>query len=389
MDKEAVKAALAQFRKNRRRIRQERGLEWITASQDLRALGNEEVFEGVDATPEEIILYLTVRSAEQATMNAKLLHWAVAGLATEMTMHEARGHLMTLSSAAESLEKKYPQDKIGARIGETAEALDENFSFLTRCRKDNSRYSAPAKVVDNVLSSFWRQIERGELQIVKTEAFKTVEGLTGDSVMTPVIANLITNAYQWASRAGKSPCVITFDARKVAVRREGEDGVMEDGEETILSVTDNGPGINPDLADRVFDPGVSGRGSTGIGLHLCRALLESTWLSIVLDPEQPAEGGTRFLIGPRRLIRPEPGMTPSAVCELIDAVSEMTALVREGHASEAASLAGIYGEAVAMATKIRLLGAVDEDEQILVDVCEGFEESLRQVRSPSAGPSLG
>lgn len=61
MDKEAVKAALAQFRKNRRRIRQERGLEWITASQDLRALGNEEVFEGVDATPEEIILYLTVR----------------------------------------------------------------------------------------------------------------------------------------------------------------------------------------------------------------------------------------------------------------------------------------------------------------------------------------
>ena len=40
---------------------------------------------------------------------------------------------------------------------------------------------------------------------------------------------------------------------------------------------DDGPGVDPDLGDRVFDPGVGGggRGGAGLGLPLARRLARS------------------------------------------------------------------------------------------------------------------
>jgi signal transduction histidine kinase len=43
----------------------------------------------------------------------------------------------------------------------------------------------------------------------------------------------------------------------------------------LIEVTDEGNGIEPGLARRIFDRGISGGGGTGLGLALARALVDA------------------------------------------------------------------------------------------------------------------
>jgi signal transduction histidine kinase len=44
--------------------------------------------------------------------------------------------------------------------------------------------------------------------------------------------------------------------------------------EALLEILDNGPGPGPGEVERLFEPGASSRGSTGLGLYLSRQLAE-------------------------------------------------------------------------------------------------------------------
>ena len=42
-----------------------------------------------------------------------------------------------------------------------------------------------------------------------------------------------------------------------------------------IAVSDDGPGVEPDVAERIFQPGISGAGSTGLGLGIARRVARS------------------------------------------------------------------------------------------------------------------
>jgi signal transduction histidine kinase len=101
----------------------------------------------------------------------------------------------------------------------------------------------------------------------------------GQGPLTQVVLNLVLNA-----------ATACRDGGRVRVRAQRR------GEHIQLVVEDNGPGVAPDLVDRVFEPFVSskdvGEGS-GLGLSVCRGLVEASGGRIYLDTEY--EEGARFV----------------------------------------------------------------------------------------------
>ncbi len=97
-----------------------------------------------------------------------------------------------------------------------------------------------------------------------------------------VVRNLVANAIQW------SPAEECVD-----VRIDGGGGRV------VLVVEDRGPGIPPDLRDRIFEPFVTGRpqggrrGGYGLGLAICRAAIAAQGGSLRYEARQG--GGSRFV----------------------------------------------------------------------------------------------
>jgi signal transduction histidine kinase len=66
----------------------------------------------------------------------------------------------------------------------------------------------------------------------------------------------------------------------------------------VVSVSDDGDGVPEDLAPHIFDRGVSGAGSTGVGLALARALVEADGGRLELSTRSSATFSV-FLLVPR------------------------------------------------------------------------------------------
>ena len=81
---------------------------------------------------------------------------------------------------------------------------------------------------------------------------------------------------------------------------------VRDGAEAVLSVTDTGPGLGPDVLERVFEPFYTSgkRGGMGLGLAIVRRIVESHGGTI---RALPSETGASFEIRlpvSRGLVRP-------------------------------------------------------------------------------------
>jgi two-component system OmpR family sensor kinase len=90
--------------------------------------------------------------------------------------------------------------------------------------------------------------------------------------------------------------------------------VVAEDDEVVLTVQDNGPGIPPELRERIFERFVRGAGdrgsSSGLGLSIVRAVAQSHGGSVDFEDATP---GARFIVRlPRAAVpAPEPAVTPA------------------------------------------------------------------------------
>jgi signal transduction histidine kinase len=100
-----------------------------------------------------------------------------------------------------------------------------------------------------------------------------VEILGDDRLLQRALRNLLLNAAQASSTAPGAP---TVDVKLAAEANRAR-----------LTIRDRGPGLPPEIADRLFEPVASGRpGGAGLGLALARriVLLHGGRLSLANDP---------------------------------------------------------------------------------------------------------
>jgi two-component system sensor histidine kinase PilS (NtrC family) len=129
------------------------------------------------------------------------------------------------------------------------------------------------------------------------EAVLAVEGertmMGGDEdLLHRVVANLVLNAVQ----AARGPVKVT-----VTVGPAGPEALPEGTDlehPVMLRIADTGPGIPPDLRERLFQPFVSGRpGGSGLGLALVQRAVEAHRGLALLDSE-PGHGTTFTILLP-------------------------------------------------------------------------------------------
>ena len=91
-------------------------------------------------------------------------------------------------------------------------------------------------------------------------------------------------------------------------RRELEIATVASGEETVeVSVADTGPGLAPEVAAQLFQPFVTTkRKGMGLGLSICRTIVEAHGGRIWVDP-RPG-GGTVFRFTLRAAKLEEPSL---------------------------------------------------------------------------------
>lgn len=152
--------------------------------------------------------------------------------------------------------------------------------MLTLARLDNTRDIRPVEVdLRSMLSAIVKQLSGKADKKSITIGFGTVPELsiTTEPVSLEILLrNLVDNGVHYTPAGGR----VTIDAQKQ------ETGIM-------LSITDSGPGIKPELYQRVFEryfrkPGQVQNGS-GLGLAIAKRCADLLQAKLVLEP--PAEGG--------------------------------------------------------------------------------------------------
>jgi two-component system cell cycle sensor histidine kinase/response regulator CckA len=120
-------------------------------------------------------------------------------------------------------------------------------------------------------------------------------------VWEQTLASLALNARDAMQGRGR----LTMEARRVTVVKDttfdGKKQPLVPGEYVCFSVQDEGPGITPEIIDKIFDPFFStkGRAGSGLGLSTCWGNIERTGGTIEVRSEK-GEGACFLVYLPRK-----------------------------------------------------------------------------------------
>jgi signal transduction histidine kinase len=225
---------------------------------------------------------LTERAHELERSNADLERFAY------VASHDLAEPLRTISGFTTLLGRRYKgqldheADEFIGFIEDGARRMQELIRALLDLSRAGTSASNPVRVdlaaaLAEVLNGLHAQI-RDQDATVRAEGLPAV---TGDPAQVrQLLQNLIANAVKFRA---EEPPRVEVSARQVP------------GDRVEVSVADNGIGVPPDQAERIFEPfhrAAAGREGTGIGLAVCARIVATHRGRIWVEPRK--EGGTVF-----------------------------------------------------------------------------------------------
>lgn len=154
------------------------------------------------------------------------------------------------------------------------------------------------KIVDEVVELVQRQADEARV-ILLSELDDSTPPIPLDyDGIHQVVLNLVTNAIDALRRPRPAPAAAGArgDAAPprsvINVRTRYEPRARR----VVLTVTDNGPGVPPELRGLIFEPFHSskGHGGTGLGLAVARKIV--TELGGTIELQSPPDGGAEFVV---------------------------------------------------------------------------------------------
>lgn len=141
---------------------------------------------------------------------------------------------------------------------ETLRETSREFSDYASLRQP-SRRAMSLRVLLEEIAGAYRHLATAEPSIELSIDRATPERYWGDErLLRGALTNLVENALQAAGRGGR-----------VSIRSTVSNGAV------LVSVQDNGPGVDPQVLSRIFDPYFSTKSSgTGLGLAIARKSIE-------------------------------------------------------------------------------------------------------------------
>ena len=128
-------------------------------------------------------------------------------------------------------------------------------------------HTAVADAVQGAIQLADTKARRGEVQVAVAIPDGLPEIQADQHQLTQVFTNLLMNAYE--AMGGSGHVSIT------ASRLRAEDGT-DQREAVLVQVSDDGPGIPPDVADKVFDPFFTTKPQgSGLGLAIVRKIVDA------------------------------------------------------------------------------------------------------------------
>ncbi|MEX0970140.1 MAG: ATP-binding protein [Paracoccaceae bacterium] len=169
------------------------------------------------------------------------------------------------------------------RLTERMAELSRHLIGFARKPRETVRPTRLSDVIDETLSLMRGRIERADAKISVTNIGELVV-MGGQVRLQHVMMNLLGNALDAALGAGRMP--------EIAIAASVEGGNV------LITVDDNGPGIAPDLAEKVFDPFFSTKEvGQGLGLGLSISFNIMCDFGGTIEVSRNANGGARFTLG--------------------------------------------------------------------------------------------
>jgi signal transduction histidine kinase len=198
---------------------------------------------------------------------------ATIGELTSTATHEFNNILMTvLNYAKMGLRHKddATREKAFGKIldaSQKAAKISQTILAQARNRKEDYVATALDTIIDDTLVLLERELRRYRIDVVR-EYSACPPALANGNEIQRVLINLMVNARQAMPDGGTLKVTLGYDAEAGQV---------------CLAIRDSGTGIPVDRLPRIFDPffstkagpDSSGKGGTGLGLAVCREIIEA------------------------------------------------------------------------------------------------------------------
>ncbi len=205
-------------------------------------------------------------------------------LRTPLSLIEGYAQLLRAQSNTEEEKEAYLKSIIAA--AKRMDELTESLLGYAQAGKSEGTISSvePLDVVSDALFEHSVEIERGDIDIAVGEEFPALK--VDQYKLRQVFSNLINNAVKYLADTPR-PCIEIGS-------RAGQDQVT-------FYIRDNGPGLDPEVEEEIFQPfkrfGTARSPGLGIGLSTVKRAVEG-WGGRVWVESEPGQGATFFFTAP-------------------------------------------------------------------------------------------